>query len=162
MKAERWGVQAPNYDLCRLWNTWYLCSRVRTTREPTSTSLDGILHSTWIFEEQRYVWFSTFWMEVWHSTSTLSLWLEMCGAQPKDLTGIQQCNLENLPENYHMKFCESILVSWNAIPIAIFVGAFSSIMWPEVSFLAEDSSGRVVGYVLSSVCVKVKCLWPTH
>ncbi|KAJ8590728.1 acyl-CoA N-acyltransferase [Rhizopogon salebrosus TDB-379] len=58
----------------------------------------------------------------------------MCGAQPKDLTGIQQCNLENLPENYHMKF-------W----------AFSSIMWPEVSFLAEDSSGRVVGYVLSSV-----------
>lgn len=27
-------------------------------------------------------------------------------------------------------------------------------MWPEISFLAEDSSGRVVGYVLSSMWVK--------
>ncbi|KAG1775515.1 acyl-CoA N-acyltransferase, partial [Suillus placidus] len=50
----------------------------------------------------------------------------------KDLTKIQQCNLHNLPENYHMRY-------W----------AYSFITWPEVSYLAEDSSGRVVGYVLS-------------
>ncbi|KAG2142203.1 acyl-CoA N-acyltransferase [Suillus cothurnatus] len=55
-------------------------------------------------------------------------------AEPKDLTKIQQCNLHNLPENYHMKY-------W----------AYSFITWPEVSYLAEDSSGRVVGYVLSSI-----------
>ncbi|OJA10994.1 hypothetical protein AZE42_09148 [Rhizopogon vesiculosus] len=55
-------------------------------------------------------------------------------AEPKDLTNIQQCNLQNLPENYHMRF-------W----------AYSAITWPEVSFLAEDSGGRVVGYVLSSI-----------
>jgi hypothetical protein len=39
----------------------------------------------------------------------------------------------------------------NAIPISISVGAYSFITWPEVSYLAEDSSGRVVGYVLSSM-----------
>ncbi|KAG1834882.1 acyl-CoA N-acyltransferase, partial [Suillus variegatus] len=44
---------------------------------------------------------------------------------PKDLTKIQQCNLHNLPENYHMRY-------W----------AYSFITWPEVSYLAEDSSGR--------------------
>ncbi|KAG2142418.1 acyl-CoA N-acyltransferase [Suillus clintonianus] len=55
-------------------------------------------------------------------------------AEPKDLTKIQQCNLHNLPENYHMRY-------W----------AYSFITWPEVSYLAEDSSGRVVGYVLSSI-----------
>ncbi|KAG1763677.1 acyl-CoA N-acyltransferase [Suillus occidentalis] len=32
--------------------------------------------------------------------------------------------------------------------------AYSFITWPEVSYLAEDSSGRVVGYVLSSMWVK--------
>lgn len=45
--------------------------------------------------------------------------------------------------------------SENAIPIARFVGAYSFITWPEVSYLAEDSSGRVVGYVLSSMWVNV-------
>ncbi|KAG2156957.1 acyl-CoA N-acyltransferase [Suillus bovinus] len=59
-------------------------------------------------------------------------------AEPKDLTKIQQCNLHNLPENYHMRY-------W----------AYSFITWPEISYLAEDSSGRVVGYVLSSMWVKV-------
>ncbi|KIJ59985.1 hypothetical protein HYDPIDRAFT_117896 [Hydnomerulius pinastri MD-312] len=29
--------------------------------------------------------------------------------------------------------------------------AYSSITWPEVSFLAEDENGKIVGYVLSSV-----------
>ncbi|KAG1823748.1 putative N-terminal acetyltransferase complex subunit ARD1 [Suillus subaureus] len=64
-------------------------------------------------------------------------------AEPKDLTKIQQCNLHNLPENYHMK-------SW----------AYSFITWPEISYLAEDSSGRVVGYVLSSMWVKVAHIEP--
>lgn len=43
----------------------------------------------------------------------------------------------------------------NAIPIPRYAGAYSFITWPEVSYLAEDSSGRVVGYVLSSMWVKV-------
>lgn len=46
-----------------------------------------------------------------------------------------------------------------AIPIAKPAGAYSAITWPEVSFLAEDSNGRVVGYVLSSMWVKVKCVY---
>ncbi|KAF9218684.1 acyl-CoA N-acyltransferase [Gyrodon lividus] len=55
-------------------------------------------------------------------------------AEAKDLIRIVTCNLHNLPENYPMRF-------WT----------YSSIMWPEVSFLAEDENGKVVGYVLSSI-----------
>ncbi|KAF9234725.1 acyl-CoA N-acyltransferase, partial [Melanogaster broomeanus] len=54
--------------------------------------------------------------------------------QAKDLVRIVTCNIHNMPENYPMRF-------W----------AYSSIMWPDVSFLAEDEDGKVVGFVLASI-----------
>ncbi|KAF8903301.1 putative N-terminal acetyltransferase complex subunit ARD1 [Gymnopilus junonius] len=46
--------------------------------------------------------------------------------------GMQACNLQNLPENYMMKF-------W----------MYHAMTWPQISFVAEDEKGRIVGYVLA-------------
>ncbi|KAI6005460.1 acyl-CoA N-acyltransferase, partial [Pisolithus albus] len=55
-------------------------------------------------------------------------------ANPKDIINLQRCNQLCLPENYVAQFWIHCIVSW-----------------PNTSFLAEDASGRVVGYVLASV-----------
>ncbi|KAJ7508879.1 acyl-CoA N-acyltransferase [Mycena galericulata] len=55
-------------------------------------------------------------------------------AKPEDLLGIQAANLQNLPENYLMKF-------W----------LYHAMTWPQISFVAEDHKGRVVGYVLAKI-----------
>ncbi|KAF8134458.1 putative N-terminal acetyltransferase complex subunit ARD1 [Boletus edulis] len=54
--------------------------------------------------------------------------------QVDDLVKLMACNLQNIPENYRMRYWE-----------------YSIITWPDLSFLAEDESGKVVGYVLSSI-----------
>jgi len=54
--------------------------------------------------------------------------------QVNDLAGVLACNLHNLPENYPMQFWAYIILTW-----------------PDLSFLAEDEGGKVVGYVLSSI-----------
>lgn len=97
--------------------------------------------------------------------------------QPKDLIDVQKCNQYNLPENYPMASCEfsffnyTFLISlftslltmdiWRAASPASFdrpshtrsaiSGIYSIVTWPEVSLLAEDSRGKIVGYVLASV-----------
>ncbi|KAJ7142623.1 acyl-CoA N-acyltransferase [Mycena epipterygia] len=55
-------------------------------------------------------------------------------AKPEDLLGIQATNLQNLPENYLMKF-------W----------IYHAMTWPQISFVAEDHKGRIVGYVLAKI-----------
>ncbi|KAJ7129865.1 acyl-CoA N-acyltransferase [Mycena crocata] len=55
-------------------------------------------------------------------------------AKPEDLLGIQATNLQNLPENYLMKF-------W----------MYHAMTWPQISFVAEDAKGRIVGYVLAKI-----------
>ncbi|KAI6040000.1 N-alpha-acetyltransferase 10, NatA catalytic subunit [Pisolithus marmoratus] len=55
-------------------------------------------------------------------------------ANPKDIVNMQRCNQLCLPENYLAQFWALCIVSW-----------------PHASFLAEDTSGTVVGYVLASV-----------
>ncbi|KAJ6461153.1 acyl-CoA N-acyltransferase [Mycena vitilis] len=55
-------------------------------------------------------------------------------AKPEDLPGIQATNLQNLPENYSMKF-------W----------IYHAMTWPQISFVAEDNKGRIVGYVLAKI-----------
>ncbi|KAF8966564.1 acyl-CoA N-acyltransferase [Flammula alnicola] len=55
-------------------------------------------------------------------------------AKVDDLMGMQACNLQNLPENYMMKF-------W----------MYHSMTWPQISFVAEDHKGRIVGYVLAKI-----------
>ncbi|KAJ2396716.1 N-terminal acetyltransferase A complex catalytic subunit ard1 [Coemansia sp. RSA 2559] len=55
-------------------------------------------------------------------------------ASASDEIAMQNCNLTNLPENYHMKYYLYHLASW-----------------PELSFVAENEQGRVVGYVLAKM-----------
>ncbi|PPQ86624.1 hypothetical protein CVT25_006808 [Psilocybe cyanescens] len=55
-------------------------------------------------------------------------------AKVEDLMGMQACNLQNLPENYMMKF-------W----------MYHSMTWSQISFVAEDHKGRIVGYVLAKI-----------
>ncbi|KIK57561.1 hypothetical protein GYMLUDRAFT_172553 [Collybiopsis luxurians FD-317 M1] len=56
-------------------------------------------------------------------------------ARAEDLVGMQQANLFNLPENYHIRL-------W----------LYHLITWPQLSFVAEDAKGRIVGYVLAKMC----------
>ncbi|KAJ7204854.1 acyl-CoA N-acyltransferase [Mycena haematopus] len=61
-------------------------------------------------------------------------------AKPEDLPGIQAANLQNLPENYLMKFFP--LSGVRDVPY---------FEWPQISFVAEDHKGRIVGYVLAKI-----------
>ena len=51
--------------------------------------------------------------------------------QTEDLMNMQHCNLLCLPENYQMKYY-----------------MYHGLSWPQLSFVAEDSRGEIVGYVL--------------
>ncbi|KAG6821565.1 hypothetical protein H0H93_000074 [Arthromyces matolae] len=51
-----------------------------------------------------------------------------------DLMGMQACNLQNLPENYTMKYY-----------------LYHAMTWPSLSYVAEDSKGRIVGYILAKM-----------
>ncbi|KAJ3285746.1 N-terminal acetyltransferase A complex catalytic subunit ard1 [Rhizoclosmatium sp. JEL0117] len=51
-----------------------------------------------------------------------------------DLLAMQNANLHNLPENYQMKYYIYHIVSW-----------------PQLSYVAEDDKGRIVGYVLAKM-----------
>ncbi|KAJ2356525.1 N-terminal acetyltransferase A complex catalytic subunit ard1 [Coemansia erecta] len=55
-------------------------------------------------------------------------------AEAKDEIGMQSCNITNLPENYQLKYYLYHLATW-----------------PELSFVAENEQGRVVGYVLAKM-----------
>ncbi|KAF4588511.1 N-terminal acetyltransferase A complex catalytic subunit ard1 [Pleurotus pulmonarius] len=55
-------------------------------------------------------------------------------ARMDDLPGMQATNLQNLPENYMLKF-------W----------IYHAATWPQISFVAEDHKGRIVGYVLAKI-----------
>ncbi|KIO27108.1 hypothetical protein M407DRAFT_243457 [Tulasnella calospora MUT 4182] len=51
-----------------------------------------------------------------------------------DLLGMQACNLQNLPENYTLRYY-----------------LYHAMTWPSLSYVAEDSKGRVVGYILAKM-----------
>lgn len=55
-------------------------------------------------------------------------------AQPEDLMNTQHCNLLCLPENYQMKYY-----------------FYHGLSWPQLSYVAEDDKGSIVGYVLAKV-----------
>ncbi|OUM69030.1 hypothetical protein PIROE2DRAFT_65866 [Piromyces sp. E2] len=55
-------------------------------------------------------------------------------ATVEDLLQMQNCNLWNLPENYQMKYY-----------------IYHEVTWPQLSFVAEDHQGRIVGYVLAKM-----------
>lgn len=54
--------------------------------------------------------------------------------KPEDLMNMQHCNLLCLPENYQMKYY-----------------FYHGLSWPQLSYVAEDESGKIVGYVLAKM-----------
>ncbi|KAK6466713.1 N-alpha-acetyltransferase 10 isoform X1 [Huso huso] len=55
-------------------------------------------------------------------------------ARPDDLMNMQHCNLLCLPENYQMKYY-----------------LYHGLSWPQLSYIAEDENGKIVGYVLAKM-----------
>ncbi|RCN53307.1 divalent cation transporter [Ancylostoma caninum] len=55
-------------------------------------------------------------------------------ARPEDLINTQHANLMCLPENYQMKYY-----------------FYHALTWPQLSYVAEDHKGNVVGYVLAKM-----------
>jgi len=55
-------------------------------------------------------------------------------AKPEDLMNMQHCNLLCLPENYQMKYY-----------------FYHGLSWPQLSYVAEDENGKIVGYVLAKM-----------
>lgn len=55
-------------------------------------------------------------------------------ATPEDLLGMQSTNLHNLPENYVMRYY-----------------LYHSMTWPQLSYVAADEKGRIVGYILGKM-----------
>nr|XP_002129411.1 N-alpha-acetyltransferase 10 [Ciona intestinalis] len=53
---------------------------------------------------------------------------------PADLMNMQHCNLLCLPENYQMKYY-----------------FYHGLSWPQLSYVAEDAKGNIVGYVLAKM-----------
>jgi len=47
---------------------------------------------------------------------------------------MQACNLQNLPENYTLKYY-----------------LYHAMTWPALSYVAEDHKGRIVGYILAKM-----------
>lgn len=47
---------------------------------------------------------------------------------------MQACNLQNLPENYQMKYY-----------------LYHALSWPSLLYVAEDDSGKIVGYVMAKM-----------
>jgi len=55
-------------------------------------------------------------------------------SMPDDLMNMQHCNLLCLPENYQMKYY-----------------LYHGLSWPQLSYVAEDSKKKIVGYVLAKM-----------
>jgi len=66
-------------------------------------------------------------------------------AQAGDLLGMQACNLQNLPENYTLRYY-----------------LYHAMTWPGLSFVAEDHKGRVVGYIMAKMEEETEKGEPPH
>ncbi|VDM00198.1 unnamed protein product [Schistocephalus solidus] len=55
-------------------------------------------------------------------------------AKPTDLFSMRDCNLDCLPENYVMKYY-----------------FYHGLSWPQLSYIAEEADGEIVGYVLAKM-----------
>jgi len=66
--------------------------------------------------------------------STKSTKMNIRNGTPEDLMNMQHCNLLCLPENYQMKYY-----------------FYHGLSWPQLSYVAEDENGKIVGYVLAKI-----------
>uniref|UniRef100_A0A1I7YEE9 N-terminal amino-acid N(alpha)-acetyltransferase NatA n=1 Tax=Steinernema glaseri TaxID=37863 RepID=A0A1I7YEE9_9BILA len=60
--------------------------------------------------------------------------VEIRQASVEDLINTQHCNLLCLPENYQMKYY-----------------FYHALSWPQLTYVAEDHKGNIVGYVLAKM-----------
>ena len=71
-------------------------------------------------------------------------------ARTEDLMNMQHCNLLCLPENYQMKYCLSTFSrKCNDFHVRYYM--YHGLSWPQLSYVAEDDKGKIVGYVLAKV-----------
>ena len=68
---------------------------------------------------------------------------------------MQACNLQNLPENYTMKYC-TLTYKYNLLSLKLTcalsaIDLYHALSWPSLSYVAEDHKGRVVGYILAKM-----------
>lgn len=63
---------------------------------------------------------------------------------------MQNANLLNLPENYTLKYCESRKSGPNDGDL-IRIDLYHALTWPELSYVAVDPKGRIVGYILAKM-----------
>jgi len=45
------------------------------------------------------------------------------------------------------------LRGWCSLEWLVVLGMYHAMTWPQVSYVAEDHKGRIVGYVLAKMCV---------
>lgn len=78
---------------------------------------------------------------------------------------MQACNLQNLPENYQMRYCKPEALDWtkagcfwyayarslSCLASSIYTDLFHGLTWPQLSYVAEDHKGRIVGYILAKM-----------
>src|SRR5882672_5639503 len=84
-------------------------------------------------------------------------WLVDCKFQVEDLIGMQTCNLYNLPENYTLRYCRQIFLNNSFEPDLSFVrptDLYHALTWPQLSYVAEDNKGRIVGYNLAKMSIR--------
>ena len=95
-----WALLYSNVNDRELPLATFLQVFVHTTTTHISTFLFPrlSLSSPWIFDPQR--WKPWILRRMW--------WTDHRFAQVEDLQGMQACNLQNLPENYTMKYCMSL------------------------------------------------------
>ncbi|CAD6584817.1 MAG: N-terminal acetyltransferase A complex catalytic subunit ard1 [Cyphobasidiales sp. Tagirdzhanova-0007] len=55
-------------------------------------------------------------------------------ATVEDLMQMQSANIHNLPENYNQKYY-----------------IYHELTWPQLSYVAEDEDGKIVGYILAKM-----------
>ncbi|BFZ59862.1 N-terminal acetyltransferase A complex catalytic subunit ard1 [Saitoella coloradoensis] len=60
--------------------------------------------------------------------------MEIRRAEIRDFAGMQHANLSNLPENYQMKYY-----------------LYHALTWPQLSYVAVNPDGKIVGYVLAKM-----------
>ena len=73
--------------------------------------------------------------------------------QPEDLMNMQHCNLLCLPENYQNKYYMYHGLSWPQVNIIYkkYEQFLLNILKLQLSYVAEDESGKIVGYVLAKM-----------
>ncbi|KAB1253361.1 N-alpha-acetyltransferase 10 [Camelus dromedarius] len=75
-------------------------------------------------------------------------------ARPEDLMNMQHCNLLCLPENYQMKYYFYHGLSWpqgSSSSGQKLFSDFSFLRVTQLSYIAEDENGKIVGYVLAKM-----------